>query len=72
MLDSIEQKLSAIKAINEKIAGVELACNKLSLNNEIDWDLLPKDVRKTVQGLVRSAYDEVKAGLLEKAAELMK
>jgi hypothetical protein len=72
MLNTIEQKLSAIKAINEKIAEIDSACNHLSLAQVINWTLLSEDKKTDILTLARASYDATKAELLAKASDLMK
>jgi hypothetical protein len=72
MLNTIEQKLSAIKAINEKIAEVDSACNHLSLAEVIKWELLSDNTKTEILRLARASYDATKAELLNKASDLMK
>jgi ABC-type antimicrobial peptide transport system ATPase subunit len=75
MLNTIEQKLSAIKAINEKIEEVETALQHLSLyptHQGLKWDLLSEGTKTQILSLARADFEITKGELLTKASDLMK
>jgi hypothetical protein len=72
MLTTIEQKLSAIKAINDKISQLEIARQRIDLDQGITWDLIPEGTKALINDTVRECYNQQKDELIAKASELMK
>jgi hypothetical protein len=72
MLVTIEEKLSAIKAINESIYKVDLAFERHSKSREINWALVDEDTSDQIFALIQKSYQKQKQELIEKATELMK
>jgi hypothetical protein len=88
MLTTIEQKLSAIKAINEekdqleediarciRIGDVSNSVTSIQIKtetNSYDFYLLPPDIIIRLNDVVRLYLQERKSDLIRKAVELMK
>lgn len=84
MYQTIEEKLSAIKAINDEKSRVELALSMLyqagTLRSaSLSWSdsgvnslPIPDDVRPQIVKLMRTSYERRQLELIDKATELMR